>query len=81
MRELDTRTQENLDDVEQLQRHYAALARKNGKSQDEEEASSLVDRIRQEFQECIDIADEKVRHLILHALCPTLSGRCLSFNV
>lgn len=60
MRELDTRTQENLEDIEQLQRHYSSLARKNGKAQDEEEAASLVERIRQEFQECIDVADEKV---------------------
>lgn len=68
MRELDTRTQENLEDVEQLQRHYSTLARKSGKAQDEEEAASLVDRIRQELQECIDVADEKVRATVDRSL-------------
>lgn len=60
MRELDTRTQENLEEIEQLQRMYSTLARKNGKAQDDAEASSLVDRIRHQFQECVDVADEKV---------------------
>lgn len=61
MRELDTRTQENLEEIEQLQRLYSTLARKNGKAQDDDEASSLVERIRHQFQECTDVADEKVR--------------------
>jgi len=59
MRELDTRTQENLEEIEQLQRLYAMAVRKS-KNHEEDEAASLVERVRSQFQECIDTADEKV---------------------